>query len=285
MNDDAQAQPQAPPDPMHEFQASIERLTKDMRNAAITLSTQEARFLVNAYYAMQRDRIRADHQSHKLGEAEKPHTVIDWLGDQRGTLEKQVARALDAYSGSKPLGQWARSITGIGPIIAAGLLAHIDITKAPTAGHIWRYAGLDPTTKKAAGTKLPWNADLKRLQYLIGESFVKVSGNASDVYGQVYKARKEYETARNEAGAYADQAATALAEKKWDRTTDAYKAYITGKLPLARVHMRAKRYAVKLFLSHYHHVAYQLHHGTAPPKPYILDQPGHAHYIGPPNWP
>ena len=36
---------------------------------------------------------------------------------------------------------------GIGPVIAAGLLANIDIKQAPTVGHIWRFAGLDPTNK------------------------------------------------------------------------------------------------------------------------------------------
>ena len=37
----------------------ITRLTRDLRAAARTLSEDEARFLVDAYYAMQRDRIRA----------------------------------------------------------------------------------------------------------------------------------------------------------------------------------------------------------------------------------
>jgi hypothetical protein len=43
------------------------------------------------------------------------------------------------------------------------LLARIDIVKAPTAGHIWRYAGLDPTVRWNKGEKRPWNAGLKVL--------------------------------------------------------------------------------------------------------------------------
>lgn len=268
-----------------EERLAIERLTRDLRDAARTLTVAEARVLVDAYYGMQQDRIRAAHQHRTLGEGGEPHVVMSWLMDQRHFLERQIGRALDAYSGNDPLGQWARSITGIGPIIAAGLLAHIDIERAPTVGHIWRFAGLDPTVVWKAKTKRPWNADLKRLCFLIGESFVKVSGNESDVYGKVYKERKELEMRRNEAGAFADQAKAALAAKNFGEDTEARKHYEAGRLPPARIHLRAKRYSVKLFLSAYHHVAYELRYGTPPPKPYILTKDDHVHFLGPPNWP
>jgi len=48
--------------------------------------------------------------------------------------------------------------------------------------------------------------------------------------------------------------------------------------------MRAKRYAVKMFLSHYQHVGHVLLHGTPPPAPYIIAHGEHAHYIPPPNF-
>jgi hypothetical protein len=262
---------------------SVQRLTRDLRNASRTLSKQEARFLVDAYYAMQRDRIRAAHQTRTLAKNHEPHDVLAWLAEQREVLENQVRRALDAYSGSQLVGTWARSITGIGPVIGAGLLANIDITKAPTVGHIWRFAGLDPTVKWTKGTKRPWNGSLKRLCWLIGESFTKVSNNDSDTYGKIYAARKIVETAKNEAGDFADQAAKALEDKKFGTDTDAYKAYIEGKLPPARIHIRSQRYAVKLYLSHLHCVWFFVENNTLPPKPYILSHGDHAHFIAPPN--
>jgi hypothetical protein len=202
---------------------------------------------------------------------------------QETTLENQIKRALDAYSGADAVGQWARSITGIGPVIAAGLLANIDISKAPTVGHIWRFAGLDPTVKWEKGQKRPWNASLKRLCFLIGESFVKVHNLESDTYGKVYSARKALEIERNEAGKYADQAAAALAAKNFRKDTEARKAYEGGRLPPARIHRRAARYATKLFLSGLHEVWYFNHFQTLPPKPYVISHLGHAHYIEPPN--
>jgi hypothetical protein len=263
---------------------SVQRLTRDLRNASRTLSTTEARFMVDAYYQMQKDRIRAAHQSRTLAKAEEPHDVLAWFAEQREVLEDQVRRALDAYSAGQLVGTWARSITGIGPVIAAGLLANIDITRAPTVGHIWRFAGLDPTVKWERGTKRPWNGSLKRLCWLIGESFVKVSNSNSDVYGKVYAARKAVETERNEALAFADQAAAALAAKRFGADTQARAHYEAGKLPPARIHLRSERYAVKLFLSHLHCVWYFVERGELPPKPYVLTQAGgHAHFVGPPN--
>lgn len=267
-----------------EYLESIDRLTRDLKNAAITLSEHEVRFLVDAYYAMQRDRIRGAHQARTLEKSDEPHAVLMWLTDQRGTLEKQVARALDAYSASQPAGQWARSIVGIGPIISSGLIANIDIRKAPTVGHIWRYAGQDPTMIWEKGKKRPWNGSLKRLCWIIGESFVKVSSNDRDVYGQIYLKRKEYEALKNDAGDYAEQANNALTQKNYRDDTKAKAVYMTGKLPPGHLHARAKRYAVKIFLSHLHHVMFELQFNEKPPRPFIIEHGGHTHFMEPPNW-
>ena len=209
-------------------------------------------------------------------------------------LERQSARVLDVYADNQEAGRWARSIVGIGPIISAGLIANIAIKRkdkdgneviTETAGEIWRFAGLDPTVKWEKETKRPWNASLKRLCFIIGESFTKFSNHENDIYGKIYKARKVVEVQRNEAGLFAEQAALALKQKKFRDDKEAKKHYLAGKLPPARVHLRAQRYATKFFLSHYHHVAYEIEFGTPPPKPYILTHGDHAHYIGPPNWP
>lgn len=260
----------------------ITRLTQDLAKASITLSRQEARFLVDVYYQMQENRKRAVNQARALGESEEPHEVIEWLAAQSYVLEKQVARALDKYSEANPLGRWARGIVGIGPVIAAGLLAHIDIERAPTVGHIWRFAGLNPKDVWEKGQKRPWNAELKTLCWKIGESFVKVKANREDVYGKLYQQRKDQETVKNEAGEFADQAAATLERCRIGKTTDAYKHYSAGRLPPAHIHARAKRYAVKLFLSHYHEVGYRLTYGTAPPYPYPIAILGHADKIDPP---
>lgn len=257
----------------------IQRLSRDLKSAAVTLSRAECRFLVDAYYQIQEYRKAAFNQERSLETSGEPHAVITWYAEQSESIENQIKRALDSYSGADPVGQWARSIVGIGPVIAAGLLCHIDIEKAPTVGHIWSFAGLDPTKEWGKGEKRPWNAALKTLCWKIGESFVKVSGHKDDIYGKIYLERKALEQARNERGEFADQARAAMEKKKFGKTTDAYGHYSAGRLSPAHIHARAKRYAVKLFLSHLHEVWYTHHFKKAPPLPYPIAFMGHAHKI------
>ena len=266
----------------------IQKLTKDLREAARTLGPAEARFLCDAYYKIQEDRIRSAHQVRTLSEttddkAPEPHDTIAWLFIQEQTLENQIKAALDVYGAGHPAGVWMRSIVGCGPVITAGFLAHIDISRAPTAGHIWRFCGLDPSVTWDKGTKRPWNASLKRLCWIVGESFVKVSNNDNDIYGKLYQQRKAREIERNEAGAYAEQAAASLTKKRFGDQTDAKKHYTAGRLPPARIHLRAQRYAVKRFLSDTHAVMYFAEYGSLPPKPWVISHGGHVHYVRPPS--
>ena len=268
---------------MSELLESVSRLTRDLRNSAKTLGDDDVRFLVDAYYAEQKSRIRAGNQTKALAKAEEPHALTSWLQAQHGTLEQQIQRAMQYYCEEHPVGGWAMSIIGIGPIICAGLLAHIDIEECPTYGHIWQFAGLDPTMKWSKGEKRPWNGSLKRLCWIAGECFTKVSNHPSDVYGHLYAKRKKLEKKRNEAGAFADQAAASLAGKRYGDDTEAKKCYEQGKLPPARIHLRAQRYAVKHFLADLHLVWYFIRYKKLAPAPFPLVYLGHAHYRMPPN--
>jgi len=323
------------------------RLRRDVRKAAEGLTTGQARFLVDTYYQIQQFRIEAAGQARAAKEANEPIEFVNWVKAVMMTFEGSIKSALDAYSSNQVPGRWAKSIVGIGPVLAAGLLAHIDISKARTAGAIWRFAGLDPsnqwlgqeqarvvvrqvfeeltvdnvepspeeacvtiatrlnrrrdsferlardrktgritkTSLEKAAARRPWNARLKVLAWKIGESFVKQQSREDDIYGKLYVQRKAIESTRNEQMLFAEQAATILSRKRIGKDTIAYQWYSQGKLPPAQIHARAKRWAVKLFLAHYQHVAYESATGNPPPKPYILTQPEHVHFIAPPNWP
>lgn len=252
-------------------------LGRDLKKAAITLTDAEARFLVDAYYQMQDQRIRSSNQVRAMDALEEPHEILSWFADQNILLENQVKGALDVYSKAHPVGEWLHGTMGVGPVIAAGLLAHIDINKAPSVGHIWRYAGLDPTSTWEKGQKRPWNAQLKVLCWKLGESFVKVSNKETAVYGHLYKERKELETEANERLAYKEQAERTLQVKRIGKDTDAYKYYSIGKLPPAHIHARAKRYAVKQFLSDLHRELYRTILKQEPPLPYPVAFQNHVH--------
>jgi hypothetical protein len=130
----------------------------------------------------------------------------------------------------------------------------------------------------------PWNLFLKTLCWKIGESFLKVYNKEDAIYGQVLKKRWELEKERNEACAFAAQAANLLATKKIGESSPLYPYLIEGKLSPGHILQRSKRYAVKLFLSHWHHVEHWNELKLPPPKPYILTQPEHVHLIAPPGF-
>lgn len=264
--------------------SALATINKDLKIAARTMSSREARYLVDTYYMIQSVRIREGNQQSAMIKLGEPHFFIDFALAQSEMLEEQIKNALNIYSKYHPFGTWTRSITGIGPVIAAGLIAFIDIERAHSAGAIWRYAGLDPSCvwDYKNGQKRPWNAALKVLCWKLGESFVKVKGNKSDFYGKLYEKRKEYETFKNENKDYAEQAAKILEVRKI-QDKKARAILESGMLVPAHIHARCKRYAVKIFLSHLYDMMHEIHYGKPAPIPYVIQFLGHKDMIEVPN--
>lgn len=273
------------------FIASLEpisRLERDIMKASSTLTVDEARWAVDTYYQIQKFRVGTnnrvkglDRDAVKAGTEPEPHMFLGWTLDQMETLEKQMVRGLAHFAAAHPVAPWLDSIIGVGPILTAGLLAHLELR--PTVGAWWRFAGLDPTIKWEKGQVRPYNAALKTLCWKIGDSFVKVSGRDDAYYGKAYRERKEYELARNTPEQMRETVAATLEAKRFGRDTQAKKAYDAGILPPGRIDLRARRWTVKLFLSHLHEVWYRLEYGEMPPKPFAIAIQGHAHYREPPN--
>jgi len=330
------------------------RLSRDLIIASRSLGPDEARYLVDAYYQTQENRKRTDNQVRSMGD--EPGLLISWMAEKNWSLEQQLARSLKEYTAVHPMGDWMRNIRGIGHVLSAGFLAHIDMEHCPTVGHIWAFAGIagppqELANRKAAfrvtfkkldmndppplfltneqwatpyypdgpniyvymcqvgaqdapgvilnsnildvevlyrntgqkpwvkGEKRPFNAQLKVLCWKTGQSFMKLSNRDDCYYGGVYRKRKEYEIANNEAGRLAEKAASQLPHFK--TTTEAYKWYKRGMLPPAHIDARARRYAVKLFLSHLHHEWHVRLYSKAPPLPYPIAFLEHVHFIHP----
>jgi hypothetical protein len=259
----------------------VERLSKDLRRAAHTMSEKEIRFLVDAYYIIQEDRKRSANQVRAM--MMEPHSVLLWFADQNEILERQIKAALESYAEGKDICRRMMNNFGVGPVIAAGLSAHVTIRNCNTAGKLWAFAGLAPpdVQKWEKGKRRPWNAALKTLCWKIGQSFMKFHKNEACYYGHVYRARKDYEEERNNRGGNAARAAELL--PKFSKSTEAYKHLKEGRLPPGQIDARARRYAVKLFLSHLQQVWFKLETGEDPPKPFAISRLGHADYIPPPD--
>ena len=350
LEDESSNDPDDEDEPEEEIEdVEIVPLSGDLQATARDLSHQEARFLVTDFYLMQECRIRAGNQIESLkGKVANP--ILRHFFKQFKCLEGQMRGTLKIFADHDEMGIWAQSIRGIGEVLSSGLIAHIDMMKAPTVGAIWRFGGYDPSLKwlsrkksnqevaavlselttlkglekleeamrilvKRYGFKLetirynathsfngkpkkltrdslcaslcrrPYNERLHTLLWKIGESFVKFQNKPDDIYGKLFVARKAFENERNERGELADQAAKKLRDFDISTSKKAYAIYAKGQLPPGHIHARAKRWTVKLFLSHWHHVAHWETFGRAPIKPYPLVRiPGHTHEIPVPNF-
>lgn len=266
------------------------KLGKDQAKAAEQLKRSQVRYLVDMYYQVQKLRIMSAAQLKACEEAGEPNLMLEWIAETNRLIEASLKRGLDRFGKQFKVGQWLQSQVGIGPVITAGLMAEFDIRIANHAGRFHSFAGMDPTKKWEKKTKRPWNARLKTLCiYKAGESFVKTQNNPKAFYGKLFREYRDKLEVQNEAGQFSDAAAAMLLEKNIGKTTDAYAAYIAGKLPKAHLHARARRWVVKLFISHLHYVMYDDFHGKPPALPWVFERAenalDHRHFIAPPNWP
>jgi hypothetical protein len=302
---------------------AIEKLNKDLMDEARKLSDDEARFLVDYFYISQRNRIRFDGQVRAMNETGEPNQLLDWMGNAASVFERQIEKALDKYTDEHPVGRWIKKQHGFAAILAAGFLAYLDIEKAPSAGHFWAYAGFDPTREWNEGELRPWNPALKTLCYKAGDVQLKMSGFKNNYYGRLILERLSYEWERNfTPGSKAENdaiiARDGLSKKsKYGPTTEAW-AWVNGcykredirklvmagesvaaeaikklklkpgegdpMLPPAQMLGRARRYGMKIFLSHLHEVWYETHFKCRVPKPFVIEHLGHVHRIDVPHY-
>ena len=281
-------------------------LMRDLRKQMSEVSSETAAFLVNVYYQSQHARIQNNNREAAL--VKDGHTHLEHvrlLSAINGNLEDEVKLWLDTYSLSTGPGRWLRSQIGIGPVIAAGLLAYLDITKAQYVSSFWQFAGLAPGQRKKAGVKINYNPQLKTLCFKLGESFIKVSNNPNSIYGAIYQQRKNYEWGKNLRGEYASTIGTL--GYAFDKETESYK-WTTGKfkgyretslglagvpaegesegvkmLPPMSITKRAARYAVKRLLSDLWVVMYKDHYktDTVPSLPWVNTHTEHHDYKPP----
>ncbi len=226
---------------------------RELRTLAATMGVDEARYLVDLFYQLQRQRITSANETRSLTASGEPSAVVAWVSRASATIEADIKAAMEVFCAHDPLAAWALDVVGIGPILAAGLVANLDRDPPPSVGHWWAFAGLMPPGMQPweKGQRRPYSARLKLLCWKIGESFVRTKGNPRSHYGPLYEQRKAYEVARNETGYNAPRAAERLRTQTIE--APALRACLeAGKLPPGQMDQRARRWTDKLFLAHFH---------------------------------
>jgi len=259
----------------------ITMLSKDLKSAffkgKVEVSKNEIRFLVELYYKVQEMRKATGGQIRAAEEAGDSAHLLWWFHRGQVKVERQIYTIMDVWTDKFEAARWAKSVFGIGPVLSAGLQAHVDLDRTTTYSKMIRFGGWDPTVIWRKGEKRPWNPALKKLFWLIGDGFMKRWNHPRCKYGHFIKRKWDLEKLRNERGDFADSAVYSLEDKKYGKTTEAYKHYKEGRLPPARILLRAERKGVKLFLSHWYETAYAVHYGKPAPECYqFVHMEGHT---------
>lgn len=107
----------------------------------------------------------------------------------------------------------------------------------------------------------------------------------SRLYCRLYLERKRKYEEQNERGELRGNAERMLEGSAGKKVSaDMVKAWEAGRVQPVGLDRMAMRYAVKIFLSHFHQIGRELEFGDKV-TPWAIAHGGHAHYIPPPNWP
>lgn len=180
----------------------------------------------------------------------KQATIVDAYVAQFEALEERLDSDIAALVKGEAVYERLVGVKGIGPMLAAKMLAMIDIRQCDTISALWRFAGygvIDGHAEKPVkGEKLHYSSRLKTTCYLVGSSFLK----ARSPYRAVY-----------------DEARTYYADNRLD-------------WPKLRQHRAAMRKMVKVFLSHLWQVWREME-GLPISDPYIIGEGHHTHLLRP----
>ena len=112
------------------------------------ISREEMKMLVDLYYQLQDNRKRSREQIRSIeqdrdGGKSCNASVMNWVLLNQGLLEKQIPPIMQAVCENDEVGRWLLQIKGIGPVLAAGLLAYFDVEGRQYSNTFISYAGLN----------------------------------------------------------------------------------------------------------------------------------------------
>lgn len=245
-------------------------VNKDFASAAKRMPEKEVKYLVSMYYTCQNMRIAVAGRLRMLGE-ESNELLGIFLG-QFEEVEKDIQAALDVYTDNNSIGNRFRQVKGIGPVLTAGWLAHVNVHIAGNCAKVLSFGGYNPNMVWGKGQKRPYNAEFKLVLSKMGRAFVFLS-NRNSFFGQKYKEYKRVIEAKNERGEFAERCAEILATKNYKKTTKAYQAYTKGQYPKAHIIASARLKATSLCVGILHREHYLQVMGANPVNPYAVAFP------------
>jgi hypothetical protein len=138
---------------------------------------QELHALVSLYYDVQAFRVRANNRQRALERLEEPSERIRLHKERFAELEKALARDIAEVVAFHPVAPWLLRQRGIGPIMAAALIASDLDPNIDKPSAWWRFAGVGVVDGKnqrlRRGQKRSYNGFLRRTLHVLLGQFLK----------------------------------------------------------------------------------------------------------------
>jgi len=189
--------------------------------------------------------------------------------------EKRLLKDFENVAEDTLIWKWSKNVKGLGPVGCMTFLGFIN-PDATSAGKIWKYFGYAPDSKLVKGQKANFNREAKGRAWVIATNVIRAG---DPYYTALYKAKKKYYLKVRGMEKYIEDPTKCPDYEKCMELLRA-KAKRLGrpvKKPPCRAHVdnRAKRWLIKLLLSH----AWELirremgqeipkHRNYIPPKPH-----------------
>lgn len=107
---------------------------------------EEVRSLIEASWVIQVESARALDEMHRIRKAGAEPTELEWLAAHLATIATRLTAVLQPIACETIAGRWACG-HGLPVCTVAALVRTINVAKAPTAAHVWRYLGLSGTNQ------------------------------------------------------------------------------------------------------------------------------------------
>ena len=231
--------------------------------------------MINAVLAIEKLRVAAQVRQTHLAlqgrhdlETDELLIRIKGLEDYADSRVAEIIKSHSAYS-------WFSRVKGVGRENIGKVLGLVDIRKADTISALWQFAGYGVKDGRApkrvkGGGKLEYNSQLRTMCWRLAGSLMKASGKFYDFYA----AEKQKYLLR-----YAREGVKVVPANKLPKKDGKFYEP-AGVISEGHVHNQALRKMIKLFLSCLW-LAWREAEGLPIRAPYVAEQTGHTHIIGP----
>lgn len=126
----------------------LAKISKSIKESTVDINREQARFLVDTYYQIQKMRTGTANQIRSItqnldDQGETIPLAIEWVFQNMKNQEAQMKKIFQTFAESNPVGRWMLDIVGIGPVIASACLSYYDIDVVSHCNQFWSFSGLN----------------------------------------------------------------------------------------------------------------------------------------------